>query len=156
MFPGVNQVDPIIDLVDQRMDFPMLVFSPSSRANHRLPGILDAGAGSFAKRTCPHFRHLLARSSLLGSTTQHGAFPLRPAFWVRPASSFRMTIRDLCSDLVQEYHAPIRLLAPHRPEFRSRLYPHLPSDGFRLGFALPVGSPFRLRVSHYSSHTFSV
>jgi hypothetical protein len=47
-----------------------------------------------------------------------------------------------CSDLVQEYLAPIRLLAPHRPEFRSRLYPHLPSDGFRLGFAFPVARPF--------------
>src|SRR6516164_8386288 len=31
-----------------------------------------------------------------------------------------------CSDPVREYLAPIRLLAPHRPEFRLRLYPHLP------------------------------
>src|SRR5262249_46019166 len=47
-----------------------------------------------------------------------------------------------CSDPVQEYLAPIRLLAPHRPEFRSRLYPHLPSGGFRPGFAFPVARPF--------------
>jgi hypothetical protein len=61
----------------------------SSSANRRLQGILDAGAGSFAKRTCPHFRHVLARSSSFGSVTQYGAFPLRSAFWVRPASSFQ-------------------------------------------------------------------
>src|ERR1700752_5353192 len=47
-----------------------------------------------------------------------------------------------CSDPVQEYLAPIRLLAPHRPEFRLRLYPHLPVTGFRLGFASPVSPPF--------------
>src|SRR4029077_7283252 len=38
--------------------------------------------------------------------------------------------------------APIRLLAPHRSEFRLRLYPHLPLTGFRLGFAFPVARPF--------------
>src|SRR6516164_585492 len=47
-----------------------------------------------------------------------------------------------CSDPVREYLAPIRLLAPHRPEFRLRLYPHLPLTGFRLGFAFPVARPF--------------
>src|SRR6201982_2340953 len=47
-----------------------------------------------------------------------------------------------CSDPVREYLAPIRLLAPHRPEFRLRLYPHLPLAGFRLGFAFPVARPF--------------
>jgi hypothetical protein len=61
----------------------------SSSADRRLQGVLDAGAGSFAKRTCPHFRHVLARSSSFGSVTQYGAFPLRSAFWVRPASSFQ-------------------------------------------------------------------
>ena len=61
----------------------------SSSANRRLQGILDAGAGSFAERTYPHFRHVLARSSSFGSVTQYGAFPLRSAFWVRPASSFQ-------------------------------------------------------------------
>src|ERR1700730_12237858 len=38
--------------------------------------------------------------------------------------------------------APIRLLAPHRPEFRLRLYPHLPSGGSSPGFAFPVSRPF--------------
>ena len=50
-------------------------------------GFLDVGAGSFALRTCPHFRHVLTRSSTLDAATQHGAFPLRPAFWARSASS---------------------------------------------------------------------
>src|ERR1700752_3796244 len=47
-----------------------------------------------------------------------------------------------CSDPVQEYLAPIRLLPPHRPEFRLRLYPHLPLAGFRLGFGFRVPPPF--------------
>jgi hypothetical protein len=62
--------------------------SSSSSASRRLRGILDAGAGSFALRTYPHFRHVLARSSSFGSVPQYGAFPLRTAFWVRPASPF--------------------------------------------------------------------
>jgi hypothetical protein len=49
-----------------------------------------------------------------------------------------------CSDPVREYLAPIRLLAPHRPEFRLRLYPHLPLAGFRLGFAFPVAASVAL------------
>ena len=53
-----------------------------------------------------------------------------------------VAIRNLCSDPVQEYLAPIRPLTPHRPEFRLRLYPHLPLAGFRLGFAFPVARPF--------------
>jgi hypothetical protein len=47
-----------------------------------------------------------------------------------------------CSDSVPEYRAPIRLLAPHRLELRSRLYPHLPPGGSRPGFAFPVARPF--------------
>jgi hypothetical protein len=88
MLPGFGQIAPIIDLVDQRMDFPVPLVSSSSSANRRLRGILDAGAGSFALRTYPHFRHVLARSSSFGSVPQYGAFPLRTAFWVRPASPF--------------------------------------------------------------------
>jgi hypothetical protein len=48
MFPGLPQIGPIIDLVDQRVDFPVPLLSLSSSANRRLRGILDAGAGSFA------------------------------------------------------------------------------------------------------------
>ena len=58
----------------------------SSSANRRLQGILDAGAGSFAERTYPHFRHLLTRSSSPDAATQYGAFPLRLVFWIQPAS----------------------------------------------------------------------
>ena len=60
---------------------------PSSSVSCRVPGFLDVGAGSFAHRTCPHFRHVLTRSSMLDAATQHGAFPLRPAFWAGSASS---------------------------------------------------------------------
>src|ERR1700752_2283691 len=58
----------------------------SSGIRCRLPGLLDAGAGSFAERTCPHFRHLLIRSSSPDAATQYGAFPLRLVFWSQPAS----------------------------------------------------------------------
>ena len=46
---------------------------------------VSASAGSFAPRTYPHFRHVLTRSSPFATTTQHGAFPLLAAFWVRLA-----------------------------------------------------------------------
>src|SRR5262249_38877590 len=65
----------------------------------------------------------------------------------------RCRSEPFCSDLVREYLAPIRLLAPHRPEFRSRLYPCLPSGWLQAGLCVSRCSPFRLRVSHYSSHT---
>ena len=61
--------------------------APLPSVSCRGPGFLDVGAGSFALRTCPHFRHVLTPSSTLDAATQHGAFPLRPAFWARPASS---------------------------------------------------------------------
>jgi hypothetical protein len=61
--------------------------APLPSVSCRGPGFLDVGAGSFALRTYPHFRHVLTRSSTLDAATQHGAFPLRPAFWARPASS---------------------------------------------------------------------
>jgi hypothetical protein len=41
MFPGFGQIGPTIDLVDQRMDFPVPLLSSSSSANRRLQGILD-------------------------------------------------------------------------------------------------------------------
>src|SRR4051794_18976321 len=68
------------------------------------------------------------RASRVDAATQHGAFPLRSTFWVRPASPLvRQRSGAFCSDPVPEYLAPIRLLAPLRSEFRLRLYPPLPS-----------------------------
>ena len=61
--------------------------APLPSVSCRGPGFLDVGAGSFALRTYPHFRHVLTPSSTLDAATQHGAFPLRPAFWARSASS---------------------------------------------------------------------
>src|SRR3954454_20613988 len=109
------------------MDFPWSWILRSPSASERRAGLLDAGAGSFALRTCPHFRHVLTRASLVDAATQHGAFPLRSTFWIRPASPLvRQRSGAFCSDPVPEYLAPIRLLAPLRSEFRLRLYPPLP------------------------------
>src|SRR6516162_10633194 len=73
-------------------------------------------------------------------TPSHSTGPSPPVGLLRRRSM--VAIRNLCSDPVQEYLAPIRPLTPHRPEFRLRLYPHLPLAGFRLGFAFPVARPF--------------
>src|SRR3954454_19475726 len=100
----------------------------SPNASGRRAGLLDGGAGSFALRTCPHFRHVLTRASLVDAATQHGAFPLRSVVWIRPASPLvRQRSGAFCSDPVPEYLAPIRLLASLRSELRLRLYPPLPS-----------------------------
>ena len=69
-------------------------------------------------------------------------------------SALRQQSETLCGCLVHQYYAPIRPLASHRLELRSRLYPHLPWGGSRPIFVFPVSPLFRLRVSHYLSHTF--
>src|SRR3954449_12648865 len=84
--PGFGQVGRSVDLVDQRMDFPLSWILRSPSVSERLAGLLDGGARSFALRTCPHFRHVLTRASLVDAATQHGAFPLQSTFWIRPAS----------------------------------------------------------------------
>src|SRR3954462_2282206 len=125
--PGFGQVGRSVDLVDQRMDFPLSWILRSPSVSGRLAGLLDGGAGSFALRTWPHFRHVLTRSSRVDTATQHGAFPLRSTFWLRPASLLvRQRSGAFCSDPVPEYFAPIRLLAPLRSDLRLRLYPPLP------------------------------
>src|SRR3954464_7529711 len=125
------------------MDFPLSWILRSPSVCGRRAGFLDGGAGSFALRTCPHFRHVLTRASLVDAATQHGAFPLRSVVWIRPASLLvRQRSGAFCSDPVPEYLAPIRLLAPLQSEFRLRLYPPLPLGAFRPGFALPVSRPF--------------
>src|ERR1044072_8743552 len=108
------------------MDFPWSWILRSPSVCGRLAGLLDAGAGSFALRTCPHFRHVLTRASRVVAATQYGAFPLRSVVWIRPASPLVWQRSGaFCSDPVPEYLAPIRLLAPLRTEFRLRLYPLL-------------------------------
>ena len=42
--------------------------------------------GLSQKRTYPHFRHVLTRSSSPDAATQYGAFPLQLVFWIQPAS----------------------------------------------------------------------
>src|SRR3954464_2812890 len=110
------------------MDFPWSWILRSPSASERRAGLLDAGAGSFALRTCPHFRHVLTRASLVAAATQHGAFPRRSVVWIRPASLLvGPRSGALCEGPVPEYLAPIRLLAPLRSDLRLRLYPPLPS-----------------------------
>src|SRR3954463_7076694 len=104
------------------MDFPLSWILRSPSASERRAGLLDGGAGSFALRTCPHFRHVLTRASLVDAATQHGAFPLGSVVWIRPVSLLvRQRSGAFCSDPVPEYLAPIRLLAPLRSDLRLRL-----------------------------------
>jgi hypothetical protein len=86
LFQASGEIGRIVDLVDQRVDLSAPRTLHSSGIRWRFPGLLDAGAGSFAKRTCPHFRHVLTRSSSPDAATQYGAFPLRLVFWIQPAS----------------------------------------------------------------------
>src|SRR5262249_7126340 len=73
---------------------------------------------------------------------QHGAFPLRGAFWTPQRRCTWQRSEALCSGLVHEEYAPLRLLAPHALELRFRLYPRRPPGGFRSMFACPVAHPF--------------
>src|SRR5215469_16083244 len=84
--PGFGEIGRIVDLVDQRVDLSAPGTILPSSIRWRFPGLLDAGAGSFAERTCPHFRHVLTRSSSPDAATQYGAFPLQLVFWIQPAS----------------------------------------------------------------------
>src|SRR5215831_5626474 len=79
----------------QRVDLSAPRTLHSSGIRWRLPGLLDAGAGSFAKRTCPHFRHVLTRSSSPDAATQYGAFPLRLVFWTNQRRRSMVAIRNL-------------------------------------------------------------
>src|SRR4051812_39135167 len=76
--PRLGQIGRGVDLVDQRMDFPSPGLLPSSSVSCRVPGLLDVGAGSFAHRTCPHFRHVLTRCSMHMFTKPTGIF-INPA-----------------------------------------------------------------------------
>jgi len=111
---------------------------------------------SMALPRSPRCRHRVFRKANLSAlpSCTHQAFITRRRHTVRglpppvglldPTSVAARWWRSgtFCSDPVQEYLAPIRPLAPHRSEFRLRLYPHLPLTGFRLGFAFPVARPF--------------
>src|ERR1700730_2152497 len=85
--PGFGEIGRIADLVDQRVDLSAPRTLHSSGIRWRFPGFLDAGAGSFAERTCPHFRHVTHQAFITpDAATQYGAFPLRLVFWIQPAS----------------------------------------------------------------------
>src|SRR3954454_17780893 len=126
------------------MDFPSPGLLPSSSVSCRGPGLLDVGAGSFAHRTCPHFRHVLTRSSTLDAATQHGAFPLRPAFWAGSASS-------LAGDDPEPFvPTPFQSTVPRSDSWHriGRNFAHAYIRTYRRGAPgrAPCCSPFRLRV----------
>src|SRR4051794_40032429 len=85
------------------MDFPLSWILRSPSVSERRAGLLDGGAGSFALRTCPHFRHVLTRSSRVDAATQRASCPLRSEVWIRPASPLvRRRSGAFCSDPVPE------------------------------------------------------
>jgi hypothetical protein len=110
----------------------------------------------FLQRHCPTVHSLLARFRHVLYTAKHGAFPLQDAFWASWRRGTRPRSAGLCCAGVREYYSPLRLLAPHRGEFRSRLYPTLTPWGLQVALCIPCCPPFRLRVSHDCDHTFSV
>ena len=125
--------------------------APLPSVSCRGPGLLDVGAGSFALRTYPHFRHVLTPSSTLDAATQHGAFPLRPAFWARSASS-------LAGDDPEPFvPTPFQSTVPRSDSWHriGRNFARAYIRTYRRGAPgrAPCCSPFRLRVSHYSGHT---
>src|SRR3954469_22801344 len=136
------------------MDFPLSWILRSSSVSERRAGLLDGGAGSFALRTCPHFRHVLTRASLVAAATQHGAFPLRSVVWIRPASP-----------LVRQRSGPFALTPFLSTSPRSDSWHRFGRTfacayirpyhwGLQTGLCVACFSPFRLRVSHDSGHTF--
>src|SRR5262249_37395376 len=135
----------IVDLVDQRVDLSTPGTLHASGIRRRLPGLLDAGAGSFAERTYPHFRHVLTRSSSSDAATQYGAFPLRLVFWIEPASPldngdpgpFVLIPFKSTSPRSDSWHRIGRNFAC--AYIRTYCWP---ASGFRLGFAFPVARPF--------------
>ena len=117
---------------------------PSSSASCRGPGLLDVGAGSFALRTYPHFRHVLTPSSTLDAATQHGAFPLRPAFWAGSASS-------LAGDDPEPFvPTPFQSTVPRSDSWhrigRNFAYAYIRTYRRVAPGRAPCCSPFRLRV----------
>jgi hypothetical protein len=122
-----------------------LLPSPASPAAVRVSSMSAQGLSLCELiRTSAMYSPLLRRSTLPHST---GPSPSDRPFGPDRRRHSPVTIRSLLfrlrsRDSVPEYRAPIRLLAPHRPELRSRLYPHLPPGGSRPGFAFPVARPF--------------
>src|SRR3954467_15692833 len=136
------------------MDFPLSWILRSPSVSERLAGLLDGGAGSFALRTCPHFRHVLTRASRVDAATQQGPSPSGRSFGSdrRRRSSggdpgpFALTPFLSTSPRSDSWHRFGRTFACAyiRPYHR----------GLQAGLCVACFSPFRLRVSHDSSHTF--
>ena len=120
------------------------------RLEHSIPPASDGASPVSSMPAQGLSQSELIRTSVMYSpglhhlTPPHSTGPSPSGWSFGPTSVAAQWWRSgtFCSDPVREYLAPIRLLAPHRLEFRLRLYPHLPLAGFRLGFAFPVARPF--------------
>ena len=125
------------------MDFPLFPLS-HLQCSRKLPfpSILSTDVGSFTYGTVqpPNAYSLSPSNSHPQQST--GPSPSDAPFGYTGAAALRQRSEAFCSDLVSEYYSPIRLLAPHRLEFRLRLYPHLPHGGCRSMFVFPVSHPF--------------
>jgi hypothetical protein len=110
----------------------------------------------FHQGNCPTVLSLLARFRPVLCTAEHGTFPRQDAFWASWRHGTWPRSAGLCWTGVREYYSPLRLLAPHREKFRSRLYPPLTAWGLQVALCIPCFPPFRLRVSHDCNHTFQV
>ncbi len=96
--------------------------------------------------------------SLAHSRLSTGTSPSNGPFGPASAAARSNDPRPYVCRLVPEYYSPIRFLTPRRPEFRSRLYPHLPRRalGRCLSSRLPALSRSAgcLRVPHHLDLTF--
>ncbi len=115
-------------------------------------GFVRTAFGSFAKGNYPSSRYLRVSHSLAHSRLSTGTSPSNGPFGPASAAARSNDPRPYVCRLVPEYYSPIRFLTPRRPEFRSRLYPHLPRRA--LGRCLLSVPPFRLRVPHHLDLTF--
>lgn len=87
-------------------------------------------------------RLLAAHRATTHSQQSMGPSPSGTPFEHTSAAAPRQRSESFCSDPVQEYYSPIRILAWYQPKLRSRLYSHLPPGGSRPTFVFSVPHPF--------------
>ena len=112
-----------------RAVFPQAAFLSCSSFGIRC---VAAGGGLFVPRLGLSLRELSKFTisprfpSLAHSRLSTGTSPSNGPFGPASAAARSNDPRPYVCRLVPEYYSPIRFLTPRRPEFRSRLYPHLP------------------------------
>jgi hypothetical protein len=140
--PGQLSVLPTDHRVDQRVDCLLPLSSFRCVWVLWFHALLRTGVGAFAQGTFPPPSPYSPLSSRVPRSAQHRAFPRRQPFCVRRRRCSWQRSKAFCCGLVPASYAPLRLLAPRRPELRSRGYPRLPLGGFRPRLVFPVARPF--------------